>query len=384
VDYDRFTWIHGRMQAEMRIVYMLTSLGMGGAERQVLALAGRMKDRGHAVALLVLRPRLAEEWPTNLEVFHLNMRRRPLSLLTGLVRGRQFIGRFSPDLLHSHSFHANLAARALTLLAPAQRLIGTVHNVYEGGWGRMTAYRLSDGLADCTTAVSKATAMRFVGLKAVPQHKCVVLTNGIEIAEFVPSAARRAQTRAQMGANGEFIWLSAGRMVPAKDFSNLLRAFARVCAERSGARLWIAGEAAGAEFERVSGLAMELGLGSRVRWLGLRRDLPALLDAADGFVLASAWEGMPLAVGEAMAMEKPVVATDVGGVRELVGEAGTMVPAQSPESLAQAMLETMRRPAEERCASGLEARMRIASHFSMEAKAKEWEALYRTVLEDRR
>ena len=70
--------------------------------------------------------------------------------------------------------------------------------------------------------------------------------------------------------------------------------------------------------------------------------MPALLDAADGFVLASAWEGMPLAVGEAMAMEKPVVATDVGGVRELVGEAGVIVPAKSPESLAQAMLALMR------------------------------------------
>ena len=60
----------------------------------------------------------------------------------------------------------------------------------------------------------------------------------------------------------------------------------------------------------------------RVRWLGLRRDMPALLDAAEAFVLASAWEGMPLVIGEAMAMEKPVVATDVGGVREMVGDAG--------------------------------------------------------------
>ena len=65
-----------------------------------------------------------------------------------------------------------------------------------------------------------------------------------------------------------------------------------------------------------------------MRWLGLRRDMPALLDAADGFVSGSAWEGMPLAVGEAMVMEKPIVATDVGGVRELVGDAGAIVEAK--------------------------------------------------------
>jgi glycosyltransferase involved in cell wall biosynthesis len=312
------------------------------------------------------------------------MRRTPWSLLTGLVRARRFLSYFRPDLVHSHSFHANLVARLLTILAPAHSLISTVHNVYEGGWGRMLAYRLTDGLSDCTTAVSEAAALRFVSLKAVPQQKCIVLTNGIDTTEFVSRAERRTQIRAQMGINGEFIWLSAGRIVPAKDYSNLLRAFALIGAADphscKDAQLWIAGEAAGAEFERVRSLTVELGLMNRVRWLGLRRDLPALFDAADGFVLASAWEGMPLVVGEAMAMEKPVVATDVGGVRELVGEAGTMVPAQSPEGLSQAMLETMQRPAEERRALGQRARERIEKNFGMDAKADEWETLYEAIL----
>jgi glycosyltransferase involved in cell wall biosynthesis len=112
--------------------------------------------------------------------------------------------------------------------------------------------------------------------------------------------------------------------------------------------------------------------------------MPALLDAADGFVLASAWEGMPLALGEAMAMEKPVVATDVGGVRELVGESGVIVPARSRERLAEAMLEMMCRPDEERRRLGMAARERIAAHFSMDAKANEWEELYRKMLINKR
>jgi glycosyltransferase involved in cell wall biosynthesis len=74
-------------------------------------------------------------------------------------------------------------------------------------------------------------------------------------------------------------------------------------------------------------LAVERGLEGSIRWLGMRRDIAALLEAADGFVLASAWEGMPLALGEAM--EKAVVATAVGGVRELVGECGIVVTAGS-------------------------------------------------------
>jgi glycosyltransferase involved in cell wall biosynthesis len=89
---------------------------------------------------------------------------------------------------------------------------------------------------------------------------------------------------------------------------------------------------------------------------------------------------MPLALGEAMAMEKPVVATDVGGVRELVGEAGVIVPAKSPDALAQAMLALMRSTPEARRSLGRAARERILKNFSMDAKADEWEALYRTLL----
>ena len=145
--------------------------------------------------------------------------------------------------------------------------------------------------------------------------------------------------------------------------------------------LWVAGASSADESKRLRDMSTIRGMGESVRWLGLRRDLPALLDAADGFVLASAWEGMPLAVGEAMAMEKPVVATDVGGTRELVGDAGAVVPSKAPDALAVAMLELMHRTPEDRRKQGCEERKRICGKFSMDTKADEWEALYRAVLE---
>jgi glycosyltransferase involved in cell wall biosynthesis len=187
-----------------------------------------------------------------------------------------------------------------------------------------------------------------------------------------------------MSVGEEFVWLAAGRIVPAKDFPNLLRAFAEVRRSIPEAQLWIAGEGNPAGAKRASGFALVSGSLEHVRWLGLRRDLPALLDAADGFVLASAWEGMPLVVGEAMAMEKPVVATDVGGVRELVGAAGVLVPAGDSTALAQAMVELMRTTAGERLTLGRAARVRIATEFSIEARVDQWEALYRSVLTRRR
>jgi glycosyltransferase involved in cell wall biosynthesis len=366
----------------MRIAYVLTSLGVGGAERQAVALAERMAARGHAVALLVLRSRQREEWLTTLDPIRLDMRRNPASILAGLWKARHFLRDFHPDLIHSHTYPANMAARLLKIFLPEVVVLSTIHNVYEGGRPRLLAYRLTDGLSRRTTAVSQAAADRYVRLRAVPARKISFLANGVDTTEFAPSPERRTRMREEMGVSDEFIWLTAGRIVPAKDYPNLLRAFVLVRADVPSACLWVAGESLGAGSVAIHPLAADLG--DSIRWLGLRRDMPALLDAADGFVLASAWEGMPLVVGEAMAMEKPVVATDVGGVRELMGETGLIVPAKSSESLAEVMLEIMRTTNEERRRLGMAARERISAHFNMDTKIDEWEALYRDVLADKK
>ncbi len=364
----------------MRIAYVLTSLGMGGAERQVVALAERMAERGHAVSLIVLLGRQAEEWPISLDpgrVVYLGMRKNPSSVFAGLAQALRFLRGFQPDLIHSHTYPANIVARLLHLAHPAP-VVCTIHSIREGGWLRLLSYRLTSPLSRRTTFVSQAGRARYLRLQAVSSRNSSVVSNGIDTLEFSPGAERRKRTRSAMRVGSEFIWLAAGRIVPAKNYPHLLRAFAEVKAEFPSAQLWIAGEARDEYARRVQALSASPESG--VLWLGLRRDMSALLDAADGFVMASAWEGMPLAAGEAMAMEKPVVATDVGGVRELVGEAGVLVPAKSQEALVQAMFTLMRTPPEAREALGRTARQRIAAGFSIAARAGEWEALYRSVL----
>ena len=263
---------------------------------------------------------------------------------------------------------------------PGVRVVSTIHNVYEGGWLRMAAYRITDPFSCCTVAVCAAAAKRACEIRAVPAHKCNAIANGIDANEFVPVAERRTRTRNQMGAKGDFIWMSVGRIVPAKNYENLLRAFAWVHKAEPQVTLWIAGDGNAEYVERMHLLGIELGLERAIRWLGLRRDIASLLDASDGFVLASAWEGMPLALGEAMAMAKPVVAADVGGVRELVGDCGCLVAASDSEALAKGMLGVMHETADVRRASGMAARQRIVENFRMDANADAWERMYWSVL----
>jgi len=366
----------------MRIAYMLNSLGMGGAERHTIALAEWMAQHGHSVLLISLLPRQTEQWPTQLEVAYLDLRKTPASILRGLVRARRLLRSFHPDLLHSHAFPANLFARVLRLLGASPPVLSTMHNVFEGGRARMLAYRLTDFLALGTTTVSEAVARHALESKAVPSRKRIVLPNAIDVSEFTPDPARRSETRAQHTTNGDFIWLAAGRIVSAKGFLNLLEAFAQVWVAHPHTQLWIAGEHPTPKSPRAeyTGLVVPKGTTERIHQLGLNRDMPALLDAADGFVLSSAWEGMPLVVGEAMAMEKPVVATDVGGVRELLGDTGIVVPARDPDALAKAMLDVMRSSVQLRRMSGRAARERIVTQFDARILFPKWEIFYRSLL----
>jgi glycosyltransferase involved in cell wall biosynthesis len=272
----------------------------------------------------------------------------------------------------------------LQLFGSAPVVLSTIHNIYEGGWQRRLAYRITDRFSIHTTAVSAAVARHYVEMRAVPQSKCSVVTNGIDLAEFDSVLDRRTGLRNQLNAGYNFIWLAAGRVVPAKDYPNLLSAFDRVHSAKPHSQLWIAGEAQGPEAKKIRDLAERLGITESVRWLGLRDDMPALLDAADAFVLSSAWEGMPLAVVEAMAMQRPIVATDVGGVRELVGEAGLLLARKDSVALADAMFGVMRMPESDRQAMGHAARERIRERFDINAKVDEWEALYSRLLRDRR
>jgi glycosyltransferase involved in cell wall biosynthesis len=357
-------------------------LGVGGTERQVIALSERMRARGHGVLILVLKDWIPHEWPTHVDVIHLALGKTPLDVIRGVARAAPALRAFQPDILHCHNFHGNILGRLLKLLFPRVPVVSTIHNIYEGGRLRMFAYRMTDSLAERTVAVCEAAGSHMLQCGAAPRRRvCSVIANGIDPSKFTPSHERRADMRAQMEAADRFIWIAVGRIALAKDYENLLRAFSSVHQSWERAELWIAGEGTGLYADCMLAFADELGLSTAVRWLGLRNDVVALLDAADAFVLASAWEGMPLAVGEAMAMQKPVVATDVGGVRELLGDCGVLVPPANSGMLADAMLEVMSASNSAKwVATCRAARQRIEEQFSMDANADRWEQLFRSLL----
>jgi glycosyltransferase involved in cell wall biosynthesis len=276
--------------------------------------------------------------------------------------------------------HANILARLVRPVARVPVLISTIHNIDEGGALRMAAYRLTNGLADLSTIISQAAAQRYVRIKAVPQKDLRVIPNGVDTSRFQHRPESRERLRAELGVSGEFLWLAVGRFEVAKDYPNLLSAFASLRDNHGGAVLALAGR--GVLQEPMERMASSLGLGNAVRFLGLRRDIPDLMSAADGYVMASAWEGLPMVLLEAASSSLPIVATDVGGNNEVVLDklSGFLVPPRNSEALARAMQRVTNLPASELRAMGARGRTHVCEHYGLIRILDTWEATYRELL----
>lgn len=367
----------------MRILFLSTSMGMGGADSQLLSAAQVLRSGGHdvlIVSLTPLGPMGMQARDAGLPTESLEMR-RGFPDPRGLVRLARLTRMWRPDVVHSHMVHANLMARALRLVVPVPVLVSTIHNIYEGGRLRMAAYRLTNALVDHMTIVSDAAAERFVRERIIPKELLTVVPNGVDTEQIagVPPGARESLRRS-LGLDREFAWLAVGRFEIAKDYPNMLRAFARVRARHADAVLLLVGR--GSLQPETEALARELGLGSSVRFLGVRSDVPVVMSAADGFVMSSAWEGMPMVLLEAAAAALPIVATQVGGNREVVleAESGFLVPPRDDEALGSAMLRLSGLPEAERRAMGQRGREHIRAHYALGRVAHRWEELYRQVL----
>lgn len=372
-----------------RLTLVVTSLGQGGAQQQVGALAVRFARRGWQVDVVTL---LAEDasattvdLPDEIPVTSLRMRRR-VPDVRGVARLVRHLRRRSPTVVHSHMLHANLVARIARPFSRVPVLVCTAHNITEGGRWVDTAYRITDRWCDLTTNVSPQAVWRYVEDGAVPADRIRHMPNGIDASAYGPAlrGEARAAARRRLGAPPEaFVWLNAGRHEPPKDLHTLLRAFRDLLSEDPNHHLLMAGD--GPVRSDLEAAASDLDLRESVTFLGFRSDVPDLMRSVDGFVMSSVWEGLPIVLLEAAASRLPTVATRVGGTAEVVidGQTGRVVEPRDPSILAAAMRSIAALDPNERAALGEAARRHIKDHFDLERVVDAWEEVYAALAERR-
>ncbi len=370
---------------ERRLLFVITGLDYGGAERQLVLLATRLVKRGWQVKVVSILPPRAfvdDLEAAGIEVETLGITRKwqfPLAWW----RLRKIITKWKPHIVHSFMVHANILSRLVRFGDKRYKLICSARNVNEGGRLREWLYCLTDPFCELTTQVSEKGVKRYIEIKAVSPEKVLYLPNGLDPSPFFEASGKKEIFRKRFGiGTKDFLWLAVGRLVPQKDYPTLLKAFAEFVKDFDNARLWIAGE--GPLRESLQNLAQRLGLEGSVRFLGLRRDIPELMAAADAFVLSSAWEGMPNVLLEASASGLPIVSTRVSGAEEIVrnDETGYLVPPGNPSALAEAMRKVMALSSDERKRMGEAARRRVEELFHIERVVDRWEEVYQGLLRE--
>lgn len=356
------------------IALLTVSLAPGGAETVVAQLASALRVSGWDVTVLtMLDPTAFQEELESIgvSVVSLGMRRGRANL-RGVFRLLSHLRRSRPDLLHSHMFHANILARLARLLLGIP-IVSTVHSEIECSHRKKSAgarewlYRLTNAVGGRITVVSERVRDRYVRKRIIPADRVEIVGNGVDLDRMCPEPGARAEARVGLGWGDRFIWLAAGRLELAKDYPTLIRAFELLREKWPAARLAIAGE--GRLREEIERQIHEASLGHMVSLLGWRDDIPLLMNASDALVMSSSWEGAQLAVLEASAAGRPVVATAVGIAPQAVipGKTGLLVPANDARALAEAMQRIMALPAQQRDEMGCEARLHMAREFSLQS-----------------
>ncbi|MFD2609115.1 glycosyltransferase [Deinococcus taklimakanensis] len=365
---------------KMRISLVSVQLGMGGAENLVCNLADRFVARGHEVQLIsllgepVVVPKSSHVTIHNLRI----MKRNPASWLSGIYYFCRAIKKFKPDVVHAHSFHSIILARLMRPILNYPKLISTGHNQREGEGIQGKIYKLTDRLSDVMTNISLESTDA-LNTRLNIRKKAITVYNGINSDVFRFSFNRRSSLRKELDIDdGEKLLVAIGRLNPQKDYPNLIEALKIIEQKNptSNIKVAIIGDGDISYKRELRQMVGDKLSRTQVNFLGIRRDIPDCLSAADIFVLSSAWEGFGLVVAEAMSCERVVVATDAGGVREVVGDAGFICPPQNAEALATALTQAMSLSAPEAEALGKKARDRVVQNFSLDAAVDRWLELY--------
>ena len=367
----------------LRLLLIYYEPHASGQTTHVLSLA-RGLDRSRYQVTVVLPDRLRESVTAvrrlGVEVVPLPLRKvlwPPSAILavSRLIRERK------ADIVHIHSQEAGLAGRVVAWLCRAPAIVYTPQTIdirrARLHWLYTSSERMLARVTDVIVSVNERDRRRLIEFGISP-HKVLTVPNGIDLARYErpPDAAA---LRADLGLDADRpLVMQVGRLSAQKDPLVFVDGAAQVLDRCPDVQFALIG--GGPMEEVLAGRIQDLGLGGRVHLLGWRDRAYRLLAAADLVTLTSRWEGMPYVLLEAMAWSRPVVATAINGIPEIVadGITGLLAPAANPAAWAEAVLQLLEDPSRA-AAMGRRGRLRLEERFTVEQMLGRTEALYESV-----
>lgn len=389
-------------RSSLTVIHVITQLDRGGSARNTfLTVLGHDRTRFRVGLIYGWAAERSEEEAAQLarDVTALRLAGVSLYEVPSLVREVRplrdacatwalwhIFRRERPDIVHTHTSKAGAVGRVAAWFAGVPVIIHTPHgHIFYGYYGPTISWvirlveRLLALITDRIVTLTERGIDEHVRLGIAPKEKFVAIPSGIALSVFRSVRVDPVAKRRELGipAEGPIIG-TVGRLVPIKGHECLLKAVPLVLAECPRATFVVLGD--GPLLGRLRQVAAERGISDHVRFLGVRTDVPECLATFDLFAFPSINEGMGRALVEAMAMGVPVVATNVGGIPDVVvdGETGLLVPPGDDRALADALLELLRDPAR-RQEYGQGARRRVDERFDVSTMVRAIDRLYDVV-----
>lgn len=367
----------------LRVVLFTDADVFAGTERHMLDLARGLRAAGAAVTLACPSPSALEDAARKEDLPFLMIQKHGLLDRAAVRTLARLLRSGDVDIIHAHNGRTALAASAAVRRAGRGRCVMTQHFLHPNHATQRGLKAFLSGLAhhwvikqmSQVVAISEAVRAAMLARREVPDGKITVIPNGIAAPDAGALGAAR-ETRQSLGiAPDAPLVVCAARLEAEKDIASLVSAMSEVKDVLPAARCLIAGD--GSLRPALDQQIQRLDLGGVVQLLGFRPDAPALIAAGDLFVLPSLAEPFGLALLEAMALGKPVVATRAGGPMEIVeeGQTGLLVPPSSPDNLAEAIHRLLADPSEGRRLGG-NGRARFADRFTSDRMARATLAVY--------
>lgn len=369
----------------MKVLHLINTLSAGGAELHLLTLCRYLKRLGVETAVAFLkegrgsRPLRTDFEAAGIRVFYLTG--DGVGLVRPWLRLHHLLKREKPDILHSHLPRADLLGFLARLSGFSGSWVCSVHGIYANSWRARWALSLF-GLvwrqADQVIAISEAVKNWLVQDYRLPPEKVEVIYYGIEPERWASPAQ---DLHSAWGLEGKPLVGSVGRLEPGKGHDLLIRAMSFVVRQFPQATLLIAGHDPWGYGRVLERLVAQLGMERHVRFVGFQSDIPSFLHAIDVFAFASRSEGFGQVVIEAMASGKPVVASRVAPLTEIVidSETGLYAEPENPESFAEKILWALSHR-EEAHIMGKRGQEIVRKLFSAEAMASLTLSIYQQVL----
>lgn len=365
----------------MKIMHVMLSLDYGGAEKVATNLINKMSQDRYDFSVCTL-----DRLGSASHGLNSNTRIECANRVSGLdlqlpFRMAKIIRKFSPDIVHAHNCTALLYGALAARLAGVKKIVVTQHGSIADESNKVkSVLKLYSGLISKNIAVSKTVETCIKNIYEPAGAKTELIINGIDEDYYSKIAGANNNLKADLGIKGnEFVIGHVARLSPEKDQTTLIRAFAKVLERSKAVKLIIVGD--GPLRKSMETLSTELGIADKVIFAGFQDNIRSFLNIFDIFVLPSIREGTSLTLLEAMAMELPVIATDVGGNPDIVinNETGLLVPSKDIDALSGAILK-LHNYSLLRNKMGKAGRARVDRNFSLRAMTEKYDTIYRALM----